>query len=294
MTEIPDVETPRPACPVCKRPSGDESREACSACLDRVARMLNDLLTLHTLACVPCVAVPGTKGSGSIGAVHRDPPLPLDLEILDLAHGESLLAGMRADEMGLEDWAIDWRHFSGHSSHGAATERDRSRTDTLSSVIRYLGAQWPLMARSVADGGHPAADEFADDVKRMHRRAESALGLGRADGPAFYIPCPADLDTGARCGYRLGVHRQPLPLDGQRPLPVALTCPRCGSHWDAERLMLVAVADGARVELTVDEAALHFGVSTRTVRRMVERGDLRRGRWGRVITGKRAEAATSA
>ena len=138
-----------------------------------------------------------------------------------------------------------------------------------------------------------AADEFADDIRRMHTRARSALRLGPIgeEPPAFYIPCPADLDTGALCGHRLGVHRQPLPLDGQRPLPVALSCPRCGSFWTTERLMLVAVASGARVELTVDEAMTHYSVSRATIYRMVDRGELKRGRLGRVITGAQEVSA---
>jgi len=291
MTEIPDTEAaPRPACVVCGKANDDQTWRVCDDCVARVARQLAALLDLHAIACFPAVGIPGTTGNGSsIGAVHREPPLPCDLDVLDLAHGESLLAGMTADEMGLEDWAIDWRHFNAHSSHGQATERDRSRTETLATVVGYLGAQWPLMARSVDAGGHPAIDEFADDVRRMHTRARAALRLGPIgeEPPAFYIACPADLGNGATCGHRLGVHRQPLPLEGQRPLPVSLSCARCGSWWDAERLMLVAIAAGARVELTIDEAALHYGVSRPTIYRMRERGELKAGKPGHVVTGAR-------
>jgi hypothetical protein len=188
---------------------------------------------------------------------------------------------------------VDWRHWLGHSGHGAATQDDRSAAQTLSGVIRYLRANWPLMARSAAAGGHPAVDEFHADVRAIRARAWAALRLIPSDldhnlkPPADYtIACPTD-----GCGHHIPMHRQPLPVDSS-PLPtVAINCPQCGAHRTAAQLLLVAAVSGSRVEISVEDAAAHYGVTTRTIRRMVERGELRRGTRGTVYLGNAMEAA---
>jgi hypothetical protein len=83
--------------------------------------------------------------------------------------------------------------------------------------------------------------------------------------------------------------RQYRAIDGEKPLPVTVNCPRCGSHWTSTRLLLVAAVSGAKVEISVEDAMAHYGCSRATVYRMVNRGELRRGRYGRVVLGGRTE-----
>jgi hypothetical protein len=157
----------------------------------------------------------------------------------------------------------------------------------LSGVIRYLKANWPLMARSAADGGHPAVDEWYADVRAIRGRAWAALRLIPSDldhdlePPADYVlECPTD-----DCHNRIPMTRLPRPIDGEKPEPVSVSCNRCGARWTTPRLLLVAAVSGTRVEITVEDAANHYGVTMRTVRRMVERGELHRGRRGYVVVG---------
>jgi hypothetical protein len=200
---------------------------------------------------------------------------------------------MDADDMGLEDWAVDWRHWLGHSGHGQATERDRGPAETLSGVIRYLKANWPLIARDAAAGGHPAVDEWYADVRAIRGRAWAALRLIPSDldhdidpPPDYVVNCPSD-----DCGHRIPMTRQYRSVDGERVGEVNVNCPRCGSHWTSTRLLLVASVSGARVEISVEDAMAHYAVSRATVYRMINRGELRRGRYGRVVLGGRREVA---
>ena len=158
---------------------------------------------------------------------------------------------------------------------------------TLSGVIRYLRANWPLMARSVADGGHPAVDEFHADVRNIRGRAWGALRLipsdldHTLDPPADYIiACPTD-----GCGHRIPMTRQPLPVDNQPPPPVSVNCPRCGAHRTTNQLLLVLADSGTSVEIRVEDAMSHYGCSRAGVYRMIGRGLLRRGRHGHVVIG---------
>ena len=196
------MDEPSPACPVCHRRQSHWG--ACDPCIDRLDAQLGELLALHMLAQAPELALPATGDPGPIGA-HRDPPLPLDLAVLDLAHGEALLSGFDADQMGLESWAVDWRHWHGHSSHGRATSRAAGRTEVLVEVIGYLRAQLRPTAAPVASGGHPAIDEFAQDVGHMHAHARAALRLDEPE--PWTIPCPAD-DGERICGHHLHVDRE--------------------------------------------------------------------------------------
>ena len=264
MTTEADV--PTPACPVCHRHG--PTWAVCERCLLDVHWRLGDILALHLQCQRPAASRPpygGGDGLGPVGGSH-DLPMAADADIMDLQLGEVLLVGLVDLDtgeslcMGLEDWARDWRGWLGHSPHGLATQ-DSSRLGVVEGVIRYLTAQWPTMAQAADQGGHPAVDEFAADVQRLHGWAMSALRVTRFDRdpsmtrepPAFAIPCPGDSGSGS-CGHRLDVHRQPLDVDGRAPEPVRLNCPSCGTHWDLDRLRLVAVAAGTRPRLTREEA----------------------------------------
>lgn len=271
--DAPPVEAPpAPRCPACRR---GHTWALCEGCQQAISRELAELLDLHALASHPAALRPATRAGAPTGG-SRDLPTPVALDALDLAIGASLLAGMTADDMGLVDWADDWRELFGHSEqpHGP------TRTATLSQAVRYLRAQLALAGRAPADGGHPAIDEFAADIHRAHRRALAALRLTPADldpsqpePPAFTIACPADHPTrDGLCGNRLGVSRQPLPLDDQRPLPVTLNCDRCGTHWDGARLLVVAKAAGVPIDMSEAEACVWWDTTPRGLAVLVRAG----------------------
>jgi hypothetical protein len=277
---LPD-DAPVPACPCCARPNDDRTWRVCDRDQQAVDQWLTEIQMLHEqIAATPLdYLLPASTGNDAPLGGHREPPLPLDLAALDLLTAESVLRGMDADDMGLEDWAVDWRHWLGHAGHGQATERDTGAAQTLAGVIRYLRANWPLMARSVADGGHPAVDEFHADVRAIRGRAWGALRLIPSDldmdldpPPDWVILCPRDLDNGSICGHRIGVMRQPRAVDGERPQAVTLNCERCGAHWDLPRLMLVAQASGTPVWVDAEAAATHLGTTVRGLAPMVRSG----------------------
>jgi hypothetical protein len=204
MTDQPDTTEPTPACPVCAKPNDDRTWRICDRDRDAVLDWLDEIEQLHCLIRTAPLdyLMPATSGSDAPLGGHREPPPPLDMHALDLLTAESLLRGMDADDMGLEDWAVDWRHWNSHASHGQATEHDRSPADTLAGVIRYLKAQWPAMALSVAAGGHPAADEFHGDVRKARSHAWAALGSSpptstRTSSPRPTTPSNAPPTTAA-------------------------------------------------------------------------------------------------
>lgn len=274
-------DAPRPTCPACHQPR--PSWALCDRCHDRTMARLAELVELQALACSIAALTPSQTGDpGPIGA-HRDPPLPVDLHALDIALAEGLLRGLEADQMGLEDWAVDWRHWLGHSPHGMATEHDTGPAATLARVVGYLRANLPRCGRPAADGGHPAIDEFVADVRSIHTHAIHALRL--AEPAPWTFPCPGDALDGGLCGNRLRVDH-----DGRH---LAIHCRRCGTTWSLERLLLVARAAGSAIWVDADTAQTHLGVSRATLYRMADRGDIGR-RYGRFDIGATRQPLSNA
>jgi hypothetical protein len=249
---------------------------------------LAGILDLHIMAAT-CLE-PGTTGADGPIGLHRDPPIPVDIGALDLSHGEGVL-GI------LEAWERWWREHWGlapygeassarlivHVSHGTAELASTATSRNLSGTVRFLRARWPIAAQVV----EPPPDEFADEVLRLHReclaalhRIPSDLDMDLDPPPDYVLECPTD-----DCHNRIPMTRQYLSVDGRRPPEVTLSCNRCGAHWSTTRLLLLASVSGTRVEISVEVAATHYGVTAGTVRRMVQRGQLRRGRRGFVVMG---------
>jgi hypothetical protein len=283
---------PQPACPVCKHPRHNWS--VCPDCVARVDAALAGILDLHVMAAT-CLE-PGTTSDGGPIGLHRDPPIPVDLGALDLSHGEGVLGV-------LEQWERWWREtwglapygeasasrLIGPYSHGTAEPASTATSRNLSGTVRFLRARWPIAAQVV----EPPPEEFADEVLRLHReclaalhRIPSDLDLSIDPPPDYVVSCPSD-----DCGHRIPMTRQYRSVDGEKASEVNVNCPRCGSHWTSTRLLLVASVSGARVEISVEDAMAHYGCSRATVYRMVNRGELRRGRYGRVVLGGRTEVA---
>lgn len=236
--------------------------------------MLGEILDAHALAHLPEYLLPAWRGDdvGPIGG-HREPPLPLDLDVLELSKGTAwLMTDEDADDppwTGLESWEQDWRHTLGMSPYGqASAERLEASVSyasaeevTLVEVVGFLRRVWPLAAEK-----HPAADEFARDIQRMASRAKGTLGM--LEPPPWTVPCPAYVDdAGKECGYRLRVEDY-----GQG---VRLHCPR-GHDWTTDRLLLVARADGRAVWVDADTAADRLGTTRRGLAVKVRAGLVRK------------------
>jgi hypothetical protein len=276
----PVIEDVVPQCPVCHHPTRDRSWSVCADCVTRVDAALVGILDLHIMAST-CLE-PGTSSDGGPIGLHRDPPIPVDLGALDLSHGEGVL-GI------LETWERWWREHWGLApygeasasrlnvavSHGTPELASTATSRNLSGTVRFMRSWWPIAAAVV----EPPPEEFADEVLRLHRECLAALHRIPSDldkripvPPDWVILCPRDLDNGAICGHRIGVMRQPLPVDGQHAQPVTLNCERCGAHWDLPRLMLVAQASGTPVWVDAEAAAAHLGTTPRGLAPMVRAG----------------------
>jgi hypothetical protein len=263
---------PRPACPVCHRPDpAGRSWATCAMCVQRVDQQLAELLEAHALASLPEYLIPSRSGDGAgpVSGSHER-PIGLDVAVLDLALGEDLLGV-------LEEWERFVRDAFGLAPYGKASEHrlivsqshGSAEEVTLCGVVGFLRFWWPRWSQET----EPPPEEFAAEVRHLHGRALSALRM--VEPKPTTIACPADLDDGGLCGHRIA-----LTGDG-----ADLYCKRCGTRWTTARLLLVAAVSGARVEISVEDAMHHYGCSRATVYRMVNRGELRRGRYGRVVMG---------
>jgi hypothetical protein len=283
---------PTPACPICAKPTAERTWTVCATCVARVDQALAGILDLHHMAAA-CL-LPGTTGADGPIGLHRDPPLPLDLGALEVSLGDHAL-GI------LEEWERFWREswglapygeassarLSGPYSHGNPKQTSTATSRNLSGTVRFLRARWPVAAGVL----EPPPEEFADEVLRLHReslaalhRIPSDLDMDLEPPPDYVLECPTD-----DCHNRIPMTRMPRPVDGEKPEPVSVSCVRCGARWTTPRLLLVAAVSGTRVEISVEDAMAHYAVSRATVYRMVSRGDLRRGRYGRVVLGGRTE-----
>jgi hypothetical protein len=301
------VTTDRRPCPACERAGRDA--DGCAArpkclthrhpihldtwgiCADCHAEIVAHLRALPGLvAQAHHHLVPGSTGEHIAAGVPGSRP-PLNIAALDLACGEWLLMTDEDTEeppwTGLEGWEQDWRTVLHLSPYGpASAHRTALGQSTLVGVVGFLIAN---LERAAAI--HPAIDEFATDVRRMHAAALNALHMTRfdvdpdpdaAEPPDYVIPCPADADdAGHLCGHRIPMHRLARPVDGEREPSVTVNCPKCGSHWTVERLLRVAHAAGVPWPTSVDHAADQLGIAPMTLRRAIARGEV--GKTGRHV-----------
>jgi hypothetical protein len=283
----------RPKCLTHRHPIHLDTWGICADCHAEIVAHLRALPGL--VAQAHHHLVPGSTGEHIAAGVPGSRP-PLNIAALDLACGEWLLMTDEDTEeppwTGLEGWEQDWRTVLHDAPYGEATaHRTAQGKTTLGGIVEYLKDN---LERAAAV--HPAIDEFARDVRRMHAAALNALSLTRFDidpdpdaeePPDWTIACPADVidgDTVRICGYRIRMRRRPRPvtdLEREHPTPITATCERCGSRWDTRRLVDVALAAGTPVEMSLAQVMDHYGCTERTIRRKVATGllELHRGRY---------------
>lgn len=227
----------------------------CVTCEARVDQQLGDLLDLHALAGHDAALTPGQGEPGGHMGARRDPPPPVSIDALDLALGEHYLAA-------LEDWERWWREEFKLTPYGPASEARLGNgattvtSRTLAGVIGFLRAWWPTAAQVL----EPPPDEFATEVRRLHRTAIVALRLNE---PApWSVACPTD-----GCGNRIRVDH-----DGR---DAVLRCTRCRVERTTAQLLHVARAEGRPCWVDAQTAARALHVDLGHLGPMVRDGRLR-------------------
>lgn len=234
------------ACTICQR---DTDRMACERCQHTMRLQLGEICDYQALASGNLV--PGQGGDGR--ATERT--LGVNLAALDLVGAFDAIAV-------LESWERIWREDFGLAPYGpASAERDPAARATLLGIVGFLQA-W--LTKSCTE--HPAIDEFAREVRNLHRSCQQAAG--HTQRTAWRVTCPADVQDG-ECGTQLRVSGE--DFGGH------VTCRGCNTTWAVERLLHV-VASSRHAELWLDpEAASEWlGISERTLRGWAREGRIKR------------------
>lgn len=233
-------------CLVCQRPTG---RMACERCEATMRRQLSEVVDFQALAADNLV--PGQGGDGR--ATERT--LGINVAALDTCAAFDAI-------MVLESWERVWREDYGLTAYGpASAARSDAGEATLLGIVNFLQA-W--LSKTCDE--HPAVDEFASELRNLHRQMQQAAGQTRR--AAWRVTCPTDTDDG-ECGQQLKVSGE--DFGGQ------VTCRSCRTTWPVERLLRV-VASSRHAELWLDpEAASEWlGVHIATLRRWAKDGRIKR------------------
>jgi hypothetical protein len=242
-------------CAVCSK---DQTDRVCRRCKKSMSSQLKDIRSAHHDA--GFYLVPERRGERS-----SERGLGVRLDALDFVANFDVLPV-------LEEWERDWRRFFELSSYGEASSlRIREALNTadpvhvqeieLASCVRFL-EDW----LDKACESYEPIDEFALELRALWRKAQTAAG--RTPRTSWRVTCPTDTDDG-ECGTVLRISGE----DFDKPLH----CKSCGTSWKVERLlMVVASSKHAEVWLDPEAAATWFGLPVRELRRLAQRGLIRR------------------
>jgi hypothetical protein len=253
-------------CTLCARRNRVTESEShvCVPCAGWLQVQVADIARLAADAAA--FVAPGSSTGGGSRPVPGSRP-PLRVEALDpeltVIDGQTLTV-LEC----LELWERMVREMRGLAPYGpasaarsaaAARNGESVAACTLTGVVRFLGAQ---VAWMTTEPDFPV-DDFADEVAacvRVLRRFD----LTREASTGRVVECPHDAGEGT-CGYR-------LRIDGN-DVDKYFHCPRCGSEWSVDRLMLV-VAETTDASMWLDAEAVigRFGIDRRTLARWVREG----------------------
>lgn len=245
-----------PTCPCtehgCTRRDAAATLQCCRRCYTRLEHQLNEIPELYALA-----AAEMHPGGSTGGGRSTEPSLGIRVAALDFRSGADVFT-----ELGRIDGLL--RHHTGEPqvdwtvlSHHKSDRVGRTIVDLCASV----NARLHTAART-----YPHLRDLARDLNHLHHTARTAARtIGRHHQ---VVDCPADSIHGI-CGAR-------IPITGQT-LDDVVHCPRCATHWEVKRLLLVAQSDqAAGVWLAPEDASVLLNVPTRTLRQWAKEGKVQR------------------
>jgi hypothetical protein len=131
----------------------------------------------------------------------------------------------------------------------------------LSGIVDFLQS-W--LGKSCDE--HPAIDEFARELRDLHRVYEQAAGIRHR--PSWRVTCPADTSEG-ECGANLRVTLEDFDS--------TVYCRNCETTWVTERLLRVTASSKlAELWLDAEAASEWLGVHPSTLRKWAVEGRIKR------------------
>jgi hypothetical protein len=236
---------------------------ACSQCERAMHRQLGEILDFVALAEANLVPGCGAGGRGT------ERPIGIRVDALDLVAGFDVLPQLESwERLFREDYNLTkYGEVSGHRATVVMVRmpaHDGATIPPLVAISGYMSGtviflqQW--LPRICDD--HAAVDEFAYELRQLHRQAQAASGQSPRN--SWNVACPSDTDDG-ECGNRLKVNGE--DFDGQ------VSCRKCQTTWPVQRLLLVAASStSSAIMLDAEAAARMYNVSTKTLHRWAKAG----------------------
>ena len=248
------------ACTICQ---GQTSHMACAKCQRNMQRQLKEIIDFVALAETNLI-----PGSGA-GGRSTERPLGIRIDALDLVAGFDVLPQLESwERLFREDYRLTkYGEISGQRARvvsvvmpahdGRSIPPQIAISGYISGTVTFL-LQW--LPRICED--HPAVDEFAHELRQLHRQAQAASG--QSPRTSWNVTCPTDTDRG-ECGNKLRLNGE--DFDGH------VTCRQCKTTWPVQRLLLVAASSTtSAIWLDPEAAAMMYNVSTKTLQRWAKDG----------------------
>lgn len=227
-------------CPVCTDPS---DRGLCDRCFKRLRRDLADIIRIWSL--LDDLLVPVRSGVVSGGRVKKDPPAPVDLNVVD-TRDQRTSAVVAA--------VAGWARVLVEDLRLSTTPSDVA--DAAALLDRH--SRW-LAAQPFADEVCAEIRDASRDLRRIaHDLPPPALGTCNALDPH------GNDDT---CGGPMDYHESEM----------SVVCRRCGDSWaEADLPHLLRVMDPKR-KFPVPRAyvCINYDIAPSTLRQWIRRGYVR-------------------
>ena len=252
-------------CIICAKPT---DQMACGPWERKMHTQLSEILEFVALAETNLV-----PGSGA-GGRSTERPLGVRVDALDLVAGFDVLPQLESwERLFREDYHLSkYGEISGKRARvvvvtmpahdGRSIPPQIAINGYICGTVTFLQQFLPRICE------HPAVDEFATELRQLHRQAQAASG--QSPRTSWAVACPSDVDD-EECGNKLRINGE--DFDGH------VTCRRCKTTWQTQRLLLVA-ASSATSAIWLDPEAVGrmYNVSTKTLQRWARDGKIQRER----------------
>jgi hypothetical protein len=233
---------------------------ACVDCSERIDRMLADLPELY----VEAQAEYWPTGAGSSGG-SSERTLGLRVAALDGRNPVDAIAKLESWERLLREEFTptqdpDYTQRQRKAARWADSDSDDHTGVTLCGVVDWLRTNLDRICAEFL-----AVDEFALEVRQVHREARTAARINAE--PVTVVECPSEHpdDPTRLCGKRIKIAETEVA-----------TCPRCRSEWDYTRLGIVATVTKAEVWQPGAVVSERLGIPLRTLQHWAKQGHVRR------------------